>query len=134
MAWITPTIAAVGALGSAAIAASRSNAQQQDQSGLANAALSNAAANKHQQDLIQALINQRSIAGTEDSAGTTMRYDPATNQWISTLGALPQAAQTAADQAAISRNTTDVRGAQFANQGAAERASRAEPLADSARR
>jgi hypothetical protein len=134
MAWITPTIAAVGALGSAAIAASRSNAQQGQQADISNAALQEAANNRYQQSLIQALINQRSIAGTQDSAGTTMRYDPATNQWISQLGPLPQQAQTSADQAAISRNTTDLRQAQFANENAAVRAARAQPYADTTRR
>jgi hypothetical protein len=137
MAWVTPTVAAIGAaasLGSAAVAASRSNAQQGQQANISNAALADAANNRYQQGLIQALINQRSIAGTQDSAGTTMSYDPATNQWISQLGPLPQQVQTSADQAAISRNTTDLRQAQFENESAAARAARAEPYADTTRR
>ena len=135
MAWIAPTIAALGTVGSAAIAASRDTGSQgQDQSRIASAALADAANNRYQQSLIQALINNRSIAGTTDSAGSTVRYDPGTNQWISTLGKLPQEVQTSADQAAVSRNTTDLRQAQTANERAAGRAAQGEQYADTARR
>jgi hypothetical protein len=47
---------------------------------------------------------------------------------------LPQEAQTAADQASVSRNTTDLRQAQLANAIAARRAGEAGPAADQARR
>ena len=127
-------ITAASALGSTGLALSQSGKQPQQQYGLQEAALRNATANQQNQALVQALINQRSVAGTTDSSGSTMRYDPATNQWISTLGKLPQAAQTAADQAGISRDTTDLRQAQFANAQSAQRAALAGAGADAARR
>lgn len=139
MAFFTPAMimaltAAGTGVGGLALNASRSGAQPQQQSALAGDALRNATANQQNQALVQALINQRSVAGTTDSSGSTTRYDPATNQWISTLGKLPQAAQTAADQAGISRNTTDLRQAQFANAQSAQRAALAGAGADAARR
>lgn len=135
MAWVLPTIAAVGALGSAAINASgRSNGQAIQQSGISNQALGVAQNNMQQMALLQALINRRSVAGSVDEAGTSMRYDPATNQWVSQLGKLPGQVQTASDQASVSRNTTDLRQAQAANEQAAIRASRGEGYADTARR
>jgi hypothetical protein len=86
---------------------------------------------RNQQDLIQALINQRSIAGHGRTVQgtTTANTILSSNQWVSTAR---QVALTTgcSDQLrirqSISRNTTDVkRGAQFANQGAAVRASHA---------
>lgn len=73
-------------------------------------------------------------AGYTDSQGNSYSYDPATNSWVSTLGKLPAQVQTAADQAAISRNTTDLRQAQGANARADMNAARAQPLIDAARR
>lgn len=134
MAWIAPTIAAVAALGSAAINSSRSNGQAIQQSGVNQQALNDAQNNYRNQQMIQALINQRSIAGQVDSQGTSLEYDPVLNQWVSKLGKLPEKVQTTADQASISRNTTDLKQAQFANQEAAVRASRAAPYADASRR
>lgn len=137
MAWITPTIAAVGAIANLASSGMRSQqtnqAQQQDQS-LQWAALNQAAANQRNQALVQALINQRSVAGTADAYGGGTQYDPATNTWTTTQGKLPAAATTAAMQAAIARNTTDLRQAQFANEQEAVRAARAGPTADAAQR
>ena len=136
MAWITPAALAVTAIAgaaSAAASAGRSPAQSQQNEGLQRAGLQNAINNQANQSLVQALINQRSVAGQTDAFGSGVKYDPATNTWQSTLGKLPMASQTAAQQAAISRNTTDLRGAQFANQEAARRATRAEPAADAAR-
>jgi hypothetical protein len=137
MAWITPTALAISAaagLGSAAINASRSQAAPQQNQALQYEALQMEANNQQNQALVQALINQRGVAGQTDSFGNQIQYDPATNTWRTTLGPLPLAAQTAAQQAAISRNTTDLRAAQFANQQAALRASMAEPGADAAQR
>jgi hypothetical protein len=134
MAWITPTIAAVGALGSAALNAGRSNQQQTQNQDLQYQALADARQNQLQQSIVQALINRRSVAGQADSFGSTLQYDPGTNTWVSKLGPLPEAATRAAQQAAISRNTTDLRQAQFANEQAALRASRAGPAADAAQR
>src|SRR3954471_4804161 len=137
MAWVLPTLTAVSAvagLGSAALNASRTNNQAIQKSNYANAGLGEAEGNAQYMRMLSALINQRSIAGSVDEAGTSMRYDPATNQWVSELGALPKQAQTAADQAAISRNTTDLRQAQAANAQAAIRAARGEGYADTTRR
>jgi hypothetical protein len=137
MAWITPTIAgisAVAGLAGQALNSGRSNAQQTGNQALQYQALQDARDNSANQSLVQALINQRSVAGTQDPYGGGTRYDPATNTWINTQGKLPAAANTAAMQAAISRNTTDLRGAQFANEQEALRASRAAPAADAAQR
>ena len=137
MAWVTPTLLAVTAaagLASSAMNASRSPQREQDNSAMQQAALINAQNNQRNQALVQALMNQRSTAGQQDAFGSNIRYDPATNEWISDLGPLPRAAQTAAQQAAVSRNTTDLRAAQFANEQAARRATLAEPNADAARR
>lgn len=92
-----------------------------------------------QNNAIQARINAANTtrlgqAGYTDSQGNSYSYDPATNQWVSTLGKLPAQVQTAADQAAISRNTTDLRQAQGANARADLNAARAQPLIDAARR
>jgi hypothetical protein len=84
------------------------------------------------QRALSTLINQRSIAGSTDEYGSTMRYDPATNQWVSSLGAQPKAVQDASDLANISRNTTDLRQAQDANAEAVKRANLARPGADTA--
>lgn len=136
MGWMAAAaaVSALAGLGSAAINASKSNGQAQQQSGIAGNALASAESNAQQQAMIQALINKRSTAGFSDQAGTSLQYDPGSNQWISKLGALPEQAQTSADQATISRNTTDLRQAQGTNEQAAIRAARAGPYADTARR
>jgi len=92
-----------------------------------------------QNDAIQARINAANTtrlgqAGYTDSSGNSYQYDPGTNSWVSTLGKLPQQVQTAADQAAIARNTTDLRQAQGANARADLNAARAQPLIDAAQR
>ena len=79
-------------------------------------------------------VNQLARAGFSDSQGSSLRFDPATNQWVSTLGPLPQQAQTASDQATIARNTTDMGMARAANEQAGVNAARAQPLIDAARR
>lgn len=80
----------------------------------------------------QALANRRAVAGTQDSFGTTVRYDPATNTWITDEGALPKAADTSALQAGITRNTTDLQQQELVNLMAMRRAGQAGPLADAA--
>ena len=94
--------------------------------------LQDARNNDMYQRALSTLINQRSIAGSTDEYGSTMRYDPATNQWVSSLGAQPKAVQDASDLANISRNTTDLRQAQDANAEAVKRANLARPGADTA--
>ena len=110
----------------------RSNAQPQQKAPISESALQQASSNDQYQRALSALINQRSVAGTSDSFGSTLQYDPATNTWVSKLGALPQAEQTSASQAAIARNTTDLRQSQLANENAMRRASMAEPGYDTA--
>lgn len=124
--------ALLGGLSSAYGVLSRNNQQQQTKYDYSLANLDAAQNNEQYQRALSALINQRSIAGTADSFGSTTRYDPATNTWVSNLGPLPQEAQRASDLAGIARNTTDMRQAQLANQIAAQRASQAGPVADTA--
>ena len=127
-------LTAASAVGGLALNASRSTTQPTDKEAINIAGLRQAAANQQNQALVQALVNQRAVAGSTDSMGNTLTYDPATNTWKTTLGALPQATQTAADQASISRNTTDLQQAQFENAQNAQRAALAQPAADAARR
>lgn len=130
------TIAAIGTLlggvSAAAGAFGRSNAQPEQSHAIQEQGLQDARNNEAFQRALSVLINQRSVAGSQDSFGSTLRYDPATNQWVSNLGPLPQAEQTAASQASISRNTTDLRTAQGANEAAVKRANQASPLYDTA--
>ena len=132
----TATIAAIGSLlagaGSVAGALGRSNSQPQQSFAIQERAAQDAENNAAFQRALAVLINQRSVAGSQDSFGSTLRYDPATNTWVSSLGKLPEAEQTAASQAAISRNTTDLRQAQLANENAMGRAAKAGPLYDTA--
>ena len=135
MAWITPTIAAVGALGSlgaAALSSRQNNQQAQQQYGIQAAQLAAAQQNQQYQQMVQAMVNQRAVAGTQDSFGTTVQYDPTTNSWVQTLGGLPRAADTAAMQGNIIRNTTDLQQQELANRDAMLRAARAGPMANAA--
>ena len=80
-----------------------------------------------------ALADTLAKAGYSDSYGSTVQYNPATNTWETKLGKLPEQESTAAAQSAISRNTTDVRQAQYANEQAMRRASENDPLVSAAR-
>ncbi len=136
---ISTIIAGVGAAAAAAsagnaIASSMGQKQNTVPNQLGQQQLQDSEQNQQFQRAIAALINQRSIAGSSDSFGTNVHYDPATNQWISNLGPLPQAAQTASDQAGITRNTTDLQQSELANREALMRAARAGPAADTAQR
>lgn len=82
----------------------------------------------------QALANQRAVAGTQDTFGTTVKYDPYTNTWTTDEGALPKASDTAAMQSAITRNTTDLQQQELVNALAMRRAGLAAPAADAALR
>lgn len=84
------------------------------------------------QQVQQALANQRAIAGTSDSFGTKVSYDPYTNTWNTDYGPLPQATETAAQQASILKNTTDLMQQELANRDAIRRAQLAGPAADAA--
>jgi hypothetical protein len=124
--------ALLGGLSSAYGTLTRGNQQQQTKYDYSLANLDAAQNNELYQRALSALINTRSVAGTQDSFGSSVQYDPATNTWRTVLGPLPEAAQRASDLAGISRNTTDVRNAQFANEQAALRAAQAGPAADTA--
>ena len=112
----------------------RGNGTAQHGQDIALAQLQDARNNDQYQKALSTLITQRSVAGAQDEYGSGMEYDPATNTWRSRLGAQPKAVQDSADLAAISRNTTDLRQAQAANQQAAQRATDAGPVADTALR
>lgn len=129
---IGATAALAGAGSSIYGVATRDNSQARRQNEIAAQGLQESINNEAYQKMLSTLINQRSIAGSTDQYGTTLRYDPATNQWVSALGEQPKAVQDASDFAAISRNTTDLRQAQAANLAAMERAGAAGPAADTA--
>jgi hypothetical protein len=112
--------------------AGRNNQQQQQQYGIQAAQLAAAQQNQQYQQMVQAMVNQRAVAGTQDSFGTTVQYDPTTNSWVQTLGGLPRAADTAAMQGNIIRNTTDLQQQELANRDAMLRAARAGPMANAA--
>ena len=110
----------------------KDDSQQRRQNDIAGASLQNDINNQAYQQAIEQLINQRSVAGYSDSFGSSYRYDPTTNSWVTSLGALPKAAQTASDQATIQRNTTDLRNAELASQQGLTRAAKAAPAYDTA--
>jgi hypothetical protein len=114
--------------------ANKNNPTAQRQNEIALASLQDSRNNDQYQRALSTLINQRSIAGSQDDYGSSVQYDPATNQWVTKLGAQPKMVQDASDLASIARNTTDMRQAQIANAAAAERATAAGPLADRSRR
>ena len=137
MAFVTAGAALLsGILGAAASSAgsARSNAAQQEANAISREQLEASKKNAVQQQIMQALINQRAVAGSKDSYGSSMRYDPSTNTWISELGALPQAADRAAMQQSIQANTTDPARVRLANQVALRRAADAGNYADQTRR
>ena len=83
---------------------------------------------------LNALMIERSRAGTSDDQGNQTYYDPSTNTWKSVMGAEPARVQRASDLASIERNTTDMRASQRANQRSEMAAITAQPGADAARR
>src|SRR5215831_7871820 len=135
MAVTAAIIGAAGALGSAGLGLmGRSNAQQGQQYDLSMQQLEQQKAALLQQQLNQSLVNQRAVAGYTDQYGTTYKYDPSSNQWVSSLGPQPLAAETAAIQAGITRNTTDLQQQELANRQSMIRAMSAGPAADAALR
>lgn len=137
MAFVTAGAALLsGILGAAASSAgsARSNAAAQEQNRLSREQLDAQKQNAIQQQIMQAMINQRAIAGSKDSFGSSMKYDPTTNTWVSELGALPMAADRAAMQQSITANTTDPARVRLVNQEAMRRAAAAGGYADTTRR
>lgn len=128
-------IAAIGSLlaGGAAVAnAAGARSRGPDQSALAGRQLQDTEDNITYQKILNALATRRSVAGYQDSYGSSLQYDPYTNSWTSTLGKMPQEADTSALINTILRNTTDASQQRFANARAAQRAAEAEPGADRA--
>lgn len=126
-------IGALAALASAgagiASAASSNNGAANEANGIARSQYQNTLNQQQYEKMLNALALQRSVAGATDGQGSSIHYDPATNTWVTTLG--PQAAkvQNASTNAAISRNTTDLRTAQGANENAIMRSLLAERAA-----
>jgi len=127
-------IGAAGSLGSGLLGVFAGNKQQEMQAELAREQLAFEKQNALQQQMVQQLVNQRAVAGTSDSMGTSVTYDPATNTWKTQLGALPQAATEAATRAGIEQNTRDRARTELANEVAMQRATQAGPAADAAAR
>jgi hypothetical protein len=125
-------LASAGAGLAGTLSANTRSAQQQ--SDISQGALNNARSQQQYQAMLNAIALQRSTAGSTDSMGTTQSYDPYTNTWNTKLGALPQQQAISQGQAQISRNTTDLRNAQVANQEAMRRSYAASDAADSAMR
>jgi hypothetical protein len=125
------TAAAAGAANTIFGGAGSGTQQRQD---ISAAQLAQAQNNAIQARINAAYTTKLGQAGYTDSQGNSYQYDPGTNSWVSTLGKLPAQVQTAADQAAISRNTTDLAQAQGANARADMNAARAQPLIDAAQR
>jgi hypothetical protein len=84
------------------------------------------------QQVQQALVNKRAVAGSSDSMGNTVVYDPYTNTWNTQLGPIPQATEVAANQASVLKNTTDLMQQELANRDSIRRAQLAGPAADAA--
>lgn len=118
-------LAAIAALGTAAASTygavqGSANAQAANRNSAAISAnnLQSAENQQQYQHMLDAIAMKRSVAGSTDSRGDTLRYDPATNSWVSALSPNGQQIQSAADSAGINRNTTDVRTANDANNNA----------------
>ena len=127
-------LAAAGTMGNGLIGASANNSAAQRSFQIQQEQLDQARQNATAQQMVEALVNQRAIAGTQDSLGTSTVYDPVTNTWKTQLGALPQAASTAALRASIQQNTVDRAREELLNQIAMRRATQAGPAADAAAR
>lgn len=137
MPWIVPAVMAAAAVAQTAASAAgqaRNNAQQNKQYSLEQQQLADAQQNQAYQRAVQAMVNQRAVAGTQDSFGTSITYDPQTNTWVQSLGAVPKAADTAAINANLIRNTTDLMQQELANRASSERAALAGGAADTAQR
>lgn len=113
---------------------SRNQQSAQQSSNINNDALRNAIYAQMNSAGLNAEALKRSTAGYTDSSGTSQAYDPYTNTWKTTLGALPQQDTNASLLASIQRNTTDMRQAQGANAQSAGRALQSSDAADSALR
>jgi len=113
---------------------SANNRQGQQQQQIATDNLAQTDALRDYMRILNTLGLQRSTAGSTDSEGNELYFDPATNTWKTKLGERPAEVQRASSDASVSRNTTDARQAQALNEEAIRRAHAATPGADEARR
>lgn len=135
MAVTAAIIAGVAGLGAAGIGAMGRNQGSAGQAeDLSRQQLQDQRNNALQQQLVQAMINQRAVAGSKDPYGGSMTYDPVLNQWVSKLGGLPKSADEAAMRASIAANTTDPTRIRYLNDQAMRRAAGYENYADTTRR
>lgn len=118
-------LAAIAALGTAAASTAgavqgSANAQAANKTSAQISAnnLQNSQNQQQYQHALDQIAMQRSVAGSTDARGDQLRYDPGTNSWVSTLSPTGQRVQSAADNAAITRNTNDVRTSEDANNAA----------------
>lgn len=127
-------LGAGASLGSALSGTSSNNDQQIISAILQEQQLQQNKQNMAYQQAVQQMVNNRAVAGTTDSFGTTVQYDPTTNTWNQKLGALPQAADAASLNASITRNTTDLMQQELANRVSMNRAAQAGNAYDTAQR
>jgi hypothetical protein len=127
--------ASLASAGIGAVAGSAANQRgNQDARSVDLAQLQDARNNEAYIQQLNSLMLQNSRAGFQDSEGNTLRYDPATNTYVSALGQQPADARRAALNAQIERDTTDQSQARRVNEAAERRALEAEPALDSYRR
>lgn len=111
-------------LGGAASLAGRgaaNNTAELERNAIARQQLADARNNQQYVRALNAIAMRMGQAGTRDAEGNVIRYDPATNQWTSTLSEQGFAKQQASTNAEIQRNTTDRMLALIANRGAISR-------------
>lgn len=100
--------------------------------GISGNNLQNAQNQQQYQHMLDMIAMQRGVAGSTDSRGDQLTYDPATNSWKTLLSPSGQALQTASDSATLKHNLNDVQTASDANNGAMLDAIKARGAAGSA--
>lgn len=99
---------ALAAAGTAAYASTQNaNATNKTNSTIAQQAQQQASEGGKNQALLTAEAMKRASASTTDGRGSTIRFDPATNTWVTSLGDKAQGLQSSSDNAIIQRNTGD---------------------------
>jgi hypothetical protein len=102
--WGTAAGAALG-LVSSLMAGDGGAAQQQE---ISRNQLQQAQNSQAYTQALNAEAMRRSTAGSTDAQGNTIRYDPATNSWVSALGKAPAQIQGGINSATQLHNTVDV--------------------------
>jgi len=126
-------ISALGGIAGGLLGRGGAQAAADEKAAYDRAALLNAMA---QQGVSNQLATQglaRSTAGYTDSMGNQYSYDPGSNTWRMTMGALPAEVQRAMYGAAIQRNVTDMANAALANEIQMRTGVSAQPGVDAAR-